>query len=146
MGSARTTGKVLWLRGRGRLIEPQPPLERAVSVVDGFLCRCGVFVQVRGFRSSTGLRVFSRAGRFSPSLASWVLLFWGAAGIIHGLVKCPLPGAAIMVFSLSWPVLGSKKRYEARGRVLVGCWVSVHGFGAFVRLRGLERVLVVFGG
>ena len=43
-------------------------------------------------------------------------------------------------------VLGSKKRCKARGRVLRGCWVSVHGFGVSVRLRGSERVLVVFGG
>ena len=48
--------------------------------------------------------------------------------------------------SLSWPFLVPRKRCKARGRVLRGCWVPVHGFGVSVRLRGLERVLVVFGG
>ena len=34
-------------------------------------------------------------------------------------------------------VLVPRKRCKARGRVLVGYWVSVHGFGVSVRLRGL---------
>ena len=65
---------------------------------------------------------------------------------LWGWLDVPSP-ARQSWFSLSHGrVLGSRKRCKARGRVLVGCWVSVHGFGVPVRLRGLERVLVVFGG
>lgn len=63
-----------------------------------------------------------------------------------GLARCPLPGAAVHAFSLiaAFCCLGSAVKPVGAFYGGVGCLYMVSG--VLVRLRGLERVLVVFGG
>lgn len=60
---------------------------------------------MQGFLGSRYSQWFSMVGilarAFSPSLASWVLLFFRVPPeLFTGLARCPLPGAAVRAFSL----------------------------------------------
>ena len=129
------------------------------------LCRFGAFVGLRG------LGVFSRAGCSYGLRTVYRMVYrtvcrkplsgltaqifrskssgFSALGCyrdyLEGWLNVPSPGAAVLAFSLM-AGLGAGKRCKQRRRSIWGCPVSIHGFGVLVRLRGLERVLVVFGG